>query len=124
MELITWYEKYSVNNEVFDNHHKELFYLINNLFDSYMANNIANNYAQDLVSMAKLHISAEEHYMRSIGYEDINEHIYENKIFIQKTLQLQQAVNNDDYELTRRLIEYLGYWLLNHVMVNDRKFAI
>jgi hemerythrin len=123
MELITWYENYSVNNDEIDNQHKTLFNIINMLYEHCMITDIANRLAEELVSYSNCHISQEEQYMRSIGCNNIDEHLYKNKIFIQKTSQLQQVVNREDFELTKELTMFLGYWLLNHVMEEDKRLA-
>ncbi len=124
MELITWYDKYSVNNEDFDNDHKKLFDLIDVLYESCMIKDKAVPLASDLLFYSTLHISKEEEYMRSIGYKEIHEHMYENGIFTRKVVELLQAINEQNSELTKELIKYLAYWLLNHVMVDDKKFSI
>ena len=124
MELITWYDKYSVNNEEFDSDHKMFFDLINRLYKNCTIKPIATYLANKLVCESFRHIAKEEQYMESIGFKEIHEHLYENKIFIQKVLQLQQAVNENDTEHTIELIAYLAYWLLHHIMEDDKKLAV
>jgi hemerythrin len=127
MKLFTWYKKYSVNNEELDNHHKALFDILNRLYENCMVNKNAHclePIIEELVSYSKYHFSAEEQHMRISGYQDIEKHIAEHRAFTQRTLQLQQVADKDEFELTKELIVFLGNWLLHHVMEEDKKFAV
>lgn len=127
MELFTWYKKYSVNNEELDNHHKALFDMLNRLYENCLGKDrphCLDPIIEELVSYSNYHFSAEEQYMRNLKYRDIDKHISEHKAFTQRALQLQQVVSKDDFELTKELIVFLGNWLLNHVMVEDKKFSV
>jgi len=127
MVLFTWYKKYSVNNEELDNHHKVLFNTINKLYENCLGTDSPNclePIIDELVSYSKYHFSAEEQYMKSKGYKDTEKHIIEHRAFTQKTGELQQVVNKNDFELTKELIVFLGNWLLHHVMEEDKKYSI
>ena len=127
MPLFIWYKKYSVNNEELDNHHKALFNIINRLYDNCLGKdnpNCLDPIIVELVSYSDYHFSAEEQYMKSKGYKDIEKHIIEHRAFRCKTAELQQVVNRNDFEVTKELIAFLGNWLLHHVMEEDKKFSI
>ena len=127
MELFTWYKKYSVNNEELDNHHKALFDILNRLYANCLGKdnpNCLDPIVEELVSYSKYHFSAEEQYMKDIGYRDIDKQIVEHRAFTDRALQLQQVVDKNDFELTKELIVFLGNWLLHHVMEEDKKFSI
>jgi hemerythrin len=127
MELFTWYAKYSVNNEELDNHHKALFDIFNRLYYNCVDNNNSRNIDQiidELVSYTKYHFSAEEKYMIEIGYKDINKHILEHRLFTDRILDYQSDTNMLNCENSKELIAYLGNWLLNHVMEEDKKYSI
>lgn len=126
-KLFTWYNKYSVNNEELDKHHKVLFDIINRLYENCIEvdNSISvEPLINELVSYTHYHFSAEEQYMRDIGYKDINKQISEHKIFTDKILQLQRDGHLDNCGHSQELIAYLGNWLLNHVMEEDKKYSI
>ena len=127
MELFKWYKKYSVNNEELDNHHKTLFNITNKLLDNCLGSDLSNcldPIIEELVSYSNYHFSAEEQYMRNIGYKDINKHISEHRFYTQRILHLQQVVNKNDLELTKELILFLGNWILHHVIEEDKKFSV
>lgn len=127
MALFTWNEKYSVNDEEIDAHHKALFDLLNKLYDICMNSNDVNclyPIIDELVAYSNYHIPAEEQHMRDIGYKGIEEHISEHRKFTQRTLQLKQDLNNDDFEGSKEMIVFLGNWLLNHVIIEDKKYYV
>jgi hemerythrin len=127
IELFKWHNMYSVNNEEIDNHHKTLFSILNRLYENCMGVDQPNNLktiVEELISYSKYHFSAEEKHMRNIGYKGTDKQIIEHRLFTQKTLQLQKVVNNNDLEHTKELIVFLGKWILNHVMEEDKKISV
>jgi len=127
MELFKWYKSYSVNNEELDNHHKRLCNILNLLYENCLINdqpNCLDYILEELVSYSNYHFTAEEQYMRNIGYKDIDKQIIEHKAFTQKTLELQKVVNKNDFELTKELIVFLGNWFLHHVIDEDKKYSL
>jgi len=127
MEIFKWYKKYSVNNEELDNHHKALFDILNRLFENCLSNNAVNcleSVADELISYADYHFTAEEKYMRDIGYEDIDKQISEHEYFTQKALELKQVINKNDYELTKEFTVSLLGWILKHVTEEDKKYSV
>jgi|ERR1039457_1579842 hemerythrin len=125
-KLFTWYNKYSVNNIELDKHHKTLFDIINRLYENCVEVDNAISIEpliKELVSYTHYHFLAEEQYMTDIGYKDLNKQITEHKIFTDRILQLQRDDNLDDCGHSKELIVYLGNWLLNHVIVEDKKIS-
>jgi hemerythrin len=62
--------------------------------------------------------------MRDIGYKYIDNNIDAHNLFKEKILQLRHNVDIDNIEVTKELIVYLGKWLLNHVIAEDKKYSI
>ncbi|HLO14202.1 MAG TPA: bacteriohemerythrin [Anaerolineales bacterium] len=126
MALFIWHNKYSVNNEELDKDHKALFDVFNKLHDSCIHKDNSFTLSQIidvLISYTNHHFATEEQYMRAIGYDNIDKHIAEHKIFKDRISQLQHRNNRDDIVVTKELIVYLGNWLLNHVIVEDKKYS-
>lgn len=127
MPLFTWYKSYSVGNEELDKHHKALFDMMNRLYENCLDKDKTNCLApivEELLSYSNYHFSAEEQYMRDLGYKDIDKHIMEHRAFTQRTLPLQSIGDKGDIELTKELIVFLGNWLLHHVMEEDKKYSV
>jgi hemerythrin len=127
MALFTWYKKYSVNNEELDNHHKKLMDIFNRLFVTCTkAENVncVGPIIVELIEYSNYHFSAEEKYLADIGYKGIDEHKQLHRFFTDKVREMQQVENKNDYDLTKDIIVFLGNWLLQHVIVEDKKYAV
>lgn len=127
MSLFKWDNKYSVNNEELDNHHKALFDILNRLYASCFGEKegfALQTIYEELVSYIDYHFSAEERYMRKRCYTDTDRHIIAHNMFKERILLLQNDIQRNNIVVTKELIVYLGNWLLNHVMVEDRKYSI
>jgi len=79
---------------------------------------------EELVSYSNDHFSAEEQHMKNIGYKDIDKQISEHRSFTQRALQLKNVADKNDLVLTKELIVFLGSWILNHVMEEDKKYSV
>lgn len=127
MELFKWNDKYSVNNEELDKHHKALFGILNKLYSNCMSTELINSLdpiIEELVSYSNYHFSAEEQYMKNIGYNGIEKQISEHRSFTQRASKLKEVVYKKDIVLTKELIVFLGSWILKHVMEEDKKISI
>jgi hemerythrin len=127
MPLFTWDNKYSVNNNELDEHHQKICHVLNRVYDDCLGRDkpqSIDSIIDEMISYTNYHFSAEEQYMKDIGYKDIDKHIVEHKGFKQKILQLQQAADKNEQETTKELIVLLGDWLINHIVKEDKKFAV
>jgi len=124
MAHFKWYNRYSVENNELDKHHKTLFDIINRLNTICLVNDKADCFdslIEELVSYSNYHFIAEEQHMRDIGYKEIDKHTIEHRLF---KLKLQQEVGENKYENTKKLIAFLVDWLVYHVIVEDKKYAV
>ena len=127
MPLVSWYKKYSVNNEELDNHHKNLFAILNKMYDSCLPSNSAECAAsviEELIEYTDYHFTAEEKYMADKGYKEIDEHRQQHRYFLDKLLGLRNCEHKDDYDYKKEVMVLLGDWLLKHVTVEDKKYSI
>jgi len=126
-KLFTWYNRFSINNEEIDKQHKALFDIFNRLYDNCVERDNYFNFTPiilELVEYTNYHFSAEEQYMRDTGYKNIDKHISEHRIFTGTILQLQSDGYIKDYEQAKELLIFLRNWILNHIMVEDKKIAV
>jgi hemerythrin-like metal-binding protein len=126
MALFNWCNQYSINNEEIDTHHKHLFNLFNKLYDGHLAqgNSITlDHIIEELISYTSYHFSAEEQIMIDIGFKGIHKHRMEHDSFKEKIYQLRHRNYFNDTEVEKELIVFLGNWLRNHVIVEDKKIS-
>jgi hemerythrin len=126
MPLLCWEPEYSINEEVLDNHHRELFDLLNTVYE-----NVMNSLEVDCVlpiidrlsEYTGYHFAVEEQYMREKGFQGIEEHIAKHKEFTHTIETLKTRYHDNDLDVTRELIIVLGEWLLHHVIRDDMMYS-
>jgi len=125
--LFSWKDDYSVNVPELDEHHKILMDIINRIYDDCLQSYIVDCIGpkiKELIEYSEYHFKAEEDYMRRIEYFESEEHLEQHSMFNFKIRELQQAYSDNEMELTKSLIVFLGKWLLHHVFEEDRKYAL
>jgi len=127
MPLISWNEKYSVNNEELDGHHKELVSILNRLYSECLDvdnENCVGPKLDELLAYADYHFKAEVEYMRRIEYFEADAHIEMHNGFAYKLEEMKRIPHTSQLELTKDLIVFIGKWLLHHVLEEDMKYAV
>ena len=127
MPLLTWKDGYSVNNEELDNHHKTLMTTLNSLYAECLevdSDGCVGPKLDAFLAFADYHFTAEEEYMRSIQYFEIDAHIEQHRGFAYKLAEMKRVQCSNEIELTRELITFIGKWLLHHVFEEDKKYAL
>ncbi len=126
MPLVSWYKRYSVNNEELDNHHKHLFAILNKMYDSCLtagSMECAASIIEELIEYTDYHFAAEEKFMADKGYKGIDEHREQHRYFRDKLLELRSCENKNDYDYKKELLVLLGNWIIRHVTVEDKRYA-
>lgn len=126
MPLVTWYKRYSVNNDELDDHHRKLFAILNRMYDSCLQAEdmeCVSPILEELIEYTDYHFLAEEKYMRDRGYEGIEEHRQSHRHFLCKLLEMRGCENKNDYDYKKELFVLLGNWILKHVTVDDKKYS-
>jgi hemerythrin len=126
MPLLNWKPEYSVNEAALDNHHQELFNLLNTVYENVMSSldvDCVLPIIDKLSEYTRYHFSAEEQYMRDKGFLGIDDHIAKLKEFRHTIETLRSRYNDNDLDVTRELIIVLGVWLLHHVIRDDVMYS-
>ena len=126
MPLLRWIQEYSVNEAELDSHHQKMFDILNRAYENVMNSlevECALPIIEELSTLAKCHISAEEQHMREKGYQEIDTHIATHREFTHKIETLRANYHGNNLEATKELIIMLGNWLLHHVINEDWKYS-
>jgi hemerythrin len=125
--LIQWDDrKMSVNIEEIDRQHKALVGLINNLFDVVKAgrsNEIFEKLISDLIRYTEFHFSDEENYFKQYNYPEAKAHMLQHKEFIDKVSLFKKDFDSGKTGLTRKVLDFLRDWLVEHIMGTDKKYS-
>lgn len=125
MNLYEWNENYSVDIRTIDDDHQGLFRLINQLFDA-MSHGMAKEILQEtlghLIDYTKTHFKREEMYFLTTNYPETVEHKLQHELFIEKIDTLKKQFDEGDKQISVELIKYLSDWLINHILISDRRY--
>ncbi len=127
MALYDWKDDYSVGVARFDNHHKRLFDIANQLHEMMKLGrgaDVIEPVLRDLIAYTRYHLAEEEKAMETIGYSDIVAHKWAHKIF---TDQLNAAAAEVDQGKTIFVVIKIAKtvidWLINHIYGIDKKYT-
>jgi hemerythrin-like metal-binding protein/PAS domain S-box-containing protein len=126
LEKIEWREAFSVGVPAMDAQHKKLVNMINQLADCHADRGIgASEYFQEILSAmfdyTQVHFSAEEAYLKKIGYPQLTAHEKEHRAFLEKATALA-VVSVDGVQDSAGLHDYLKTWLLEHILKSDMQY--
>ncbi len=126
--MIEWKQRMTVGDAKLDSEHKELVSKINELMISAMAGKGKEKILQTvnfLGNYAKTHFTDEEEYMLTHKYPGLAGHKQIHREFIKKFLDFKGKIEKGEVtsSLTVEVQTFLGDWLVNHIMKEDRKYA-
>jgi len=123
---LRWTEKYSVGVREIDDHHRQLFSLLNSNLKNVIENNgESKTIAADVKKLqeyAITHFKAEENLFLKINYPDASAHIHKHEEF-RKELQKLEALAYGTDDLARlKLLLFLSTWFTKHIITDDKKY--
>lgn len=124
--MIHWDEKLSVGIRQFDDHHKELIRIINEIFESTQRKeeyHFLKNLIFELVSYTKYHFSAEERIMMKNNYQHLNDHMIEHKKLTNQVVKFLEDYSLHKKNLADDVLEFLKKWLIDHILSTDKKMG-
>jgi hemerythrin len=126
MNLISWKKQYSVGVETLDFQHKQLIAIINELCQAEnkcTSHQRMGEIIEELVAYTKFHFKHEESYFNRINFLAIDEHKAEHAQFAKEISQFEERHKAQLIEMNDDILNYLKTWLLNHILVSDKKYA-
>jgi hemerythrin-like metal-binding protein len=123
---LTWTEEYSVGVKELDDHHRQLFSLLNNNLKSVIENNgKSKTIAADLKKLqeyAVTHFKTEENLFLKINYPDARAHIHEHAEFRKELQKLDTLADGTDDLARLKLLLFISTWFTKHIMTVDKKY--
>ena len=127
MALITWTEAaHGTKVGFIDNEHKELFDLLNKVYDdatSGAARSQVGNSLDALITFVVDHFAHEEKEMIAANYAGYDRHKGEHTKFIDTCAGLQKAFHAGDAEVTDEVGQMVKGWLDSHIPTFDAATA-
>ena len=126
MNKIEWKDEYNLEIPAIDRQHRKLFDYLNALRQGIMDHNTVdaiNKSLQDLYEYGKEHFSFEEHLMELGDYSVLAEHKVKHQEFNQKIEEYKNKFQQGNELMATDIIVFIKTWLLNHILIEDRKYA-
>jgi hemerythrin len=126
MPLITWGPRLETGITIIDSQHKRLVDIINEFNDALVAgrsNEIMGAIFDELVAYTETHFSVEEKLMENHGYEHIEDHRKEHRVFTDQIKMDRDNFNAGAWQFEENLMDYLRGWLVNHISASDRGYV-
>jgi len=126
MALMEWNPAFSVKVKKFDDQHKKLVDLVNQLHDAMKAgegNTMLGVVLQSLIAYTGSHFADEEKMMQTNGYPDFAKHKAAHENLVKQVLDLQNKMQSGGNVLTITVMNFLKDWLVNHIQGEDKKYG-
>jgi hemerythrin-like metal-binding protein len=126
MALINWSDEFSVGINVFDEHHKKLAGLVNQLHDAMKrgeAKQMQEAILDELVKYTRNHFFEEERMFDLYSYPEAILHKREHSLLTAKVVEYSNSVKSGKSIISSELMNFLRDWLLNHIANSDKKYS-
>ncbi len=127
MPLMVWNDKLSVGITQFDEEHKQLVALVNELFDAVQAGRskeALGGILDSLVAYTKSHFTHEEEHFARLGYPDRDAHKAEHDALASQVLEVQRKYHaGATATLSMEVMNFLKNWLIKHIQGTDKKYG-
>jgi hemerythrin len=127
MAYLEWDDRFSIGVELFDNEHKKLIALINELYDAVLQDAggpAVERILDRLVEHAVLHFRHEEMYFEDWNFPDRDSHTASHRRLRHQIFEYrEQIARAGDETVATELFAFLRQWLTKHILTEDRKYG-
>ncbi len=124
--MIVWEDKYSVGVAQFDEAHKRLVAMINELYEAMRQGRgqqvIAKTFV-GLIEYARTHFREEEAAMEGCDYPDAGQHAHAHRELLDQVLALQVRFHQGEALIAVQVLDFLRGWLMNHIAGTDKQYG-
>ena len=127
MALIAWNDSYSVKVKQFDDQHKKLVEMLNELHDAMKVGKgkeVLGKVLDRLIQYTATHFAEEEKIMKLHNYNDYERHKIEHNKLVAQVLDVQKQFNSGNATLTTAVLSFLKDWLQKHIQGEDMKYGV
>jgi len=127
MSLMEWSDRLSVGVAQFDDEHKRLIVLINDLFDAVQAGrgrDALGRTLDELIDYTKTHFSHEEHLLKKFADPNFEAHKKEHEALAKQVVDIQRKYHaGATAMLSMEVMSFLKNWLVKHIQGTDKLYT-
>lgn len=117
-DSVVWTEELSTKIPTIDRHHRNLFHLIDRLYQNLKAGSGQEIIAQlldELLDYTDYHFRAEEDAFERYKYPECDNHKRAHAALIQKAKELKQNLDSGQKLVATEVMQFLKSWISNHI---------
>jgi len=125
MSYLVWKDSFNIGVQEMDKQHRQFVGYINELYESLQSGDAECTVAPLLdkfTEYVQVHFTAEEKFMKSIGYPMIDFHMKQHAYYVSEIGSMKGSLLNDTQKAHHMLL-FLKDWLLHHIMSEDMNYA-
>lgn len=127
MPIMEWNDKLSVGVTQFDNEHKQLVSMVNELYDAMQAGRGKETLGKiltGLIHYTKTHFANEERLLKQHSFAEFTAHKAEHDALAKQVLEVEQKFKTGgSAALSMEVLNFLKNWLLKHIMGTDKHYG-
>lgn len=126
MPFMQWSEILSIDQGDIDHQHRQLVDAINAFHDAVAAGHAAEAVAETLTFLnlyGTLHFTHEEQLLEANAFPKLEQHRRQHRLFVDQVKSFQAQLTTSGPGLGHGMAQFLGSWLVNHIMVADKEYA-
>ena len=127
MPFMEWNERMTVGIAHFDDEHKQLISMLNDLFDAIQAGRgkqALGATLDSLIDYTKTHFANEEHYLKKFDYQSYDAHKMEHDALTKQVIDIQRKYHaGATSQLSLDVMSFLRIWLVKHIQGTDRLYV-
>lgn len=127
MAYFPWNDSYSIGVELFDNEHKKLVAIANELHDAVTEDAdtpVLERILDRLIEHVVLHFRHEEMYFDDWNYPERAEHVASHRRLRRQIFEYRERfLKRPSPELVSEVFEFLRLWLMQHILTEDRAYG-
>ena len=121
-----WNANYSVKVRAMDAQHKQLFVIIQELYNAMRSGRgkeVAGSVLHRLIDYTVKHFTEEEKLMEKHAYPRLAQHKVEHKALVDKVVAFKKDFDAGGASITPELMTFLQKWLTDHIQTVDQKYG-
>jgi methyl-accepting chemotaxis protein/hemerythrin len=125
-DAMVWDQSFSTQIPSFDDAHKKLFAMVNELNEAMQqkrSKEVIGEVLQRLIAYTGSHFADEEEAFRKTGYPEEAQHRKLHQDLVRQALALQEKFKSGETLLTQDVIEFLQEWLVKHIKGTDNRYG-
>lgn len=126
MSLLTWKDEFSTGVTQFDDEHKRLIAMINELHAAMLASrsqDVVQTVLKKLVQYTQIHFRHEEEAFARTGYPDARAHAAQHQKLTDQVMAFVASGRETNAHLSIDVLKFLKLWLLEHIEKSDKAYS-